>query len=53
MEGGTRSTPTLVNLEPNVSSSVVNILLKRLSLPGEPLLNFIVIGERFTARVQV
>ena len=36
MEGGTRSTPALVNLEPNVSPSVVNILLKRLSLPGEP-----------------
>ena len=36
MEGGTRSTPALVNLEPNVSPSVVNIFLKRLSLPGEP-----------------
>ena len=51
MGRGTRSTPALVNLEPNVSSSVVNILLKRLSLPGESLLNFIVIGERLTVRV--
>lgn len=51
MEGRTRSTPDLINLEPNVSSSVANILLKRLSLPGEPLSNFIVIEERVTVQV--